>query len=120
MNPELSQPLEIFRMSRDTGKAWRKLRQMLRSLLSQIATVRAGRLSAMAHLTKPVWSIPSRDRFRRQLDWRSNVSDFRFHTFSLCSVNGESDPKRRALVDGALDSDGSTMFLDDTFHNCEA
>lgn len=38
----------------------------------------------------------------------------------LSFVNGESDPKRRALVDGALHSDGPAVFLDDTFHNSES
>ena len=38
----------------------------------------------------------------------------------LSFVNGESDPKRRALIDGTLHSDGPAMFLDDTFHNRES
>ena len=38
----------------------------------------------------------------------------------LSFVKGESDPKCRALVDDTLHSDGSTMFLDDTFHDREA
>ena len=37
----------------------------------------------------------------------------------LSFVKGESDPKRRALVDYTLHSDGPAMFLDDTFHDRE-
>jgi len=38
----------------------------------------------------------------------------------LSSGKGESDPKRRALVNGTLYSDGPAMFLDDAFHDREA
>ena len=37
----------------------------------------------------------------------------------LSFVKGESDPKRRTLVDGTLHSDGPAMFLDDTFDDRE-
>ena len=38
----------------------------------------------------------------------------------LSDVKRELDPKRRALVDDTLHSDGAAMFLDDTFRDREA